>query len=95
MPSHHNNSVHSKQQCIQSTAIVRRNSSDSNDVQTSDQISEEDLRRLRRVAGKVPWPVYVFILFELFESLSFNGTFVVCMCHSILNVPISNSLLQA
>ncbi|KAJ6089283.1 hypothetical protein N7467_004499 [Penicillium canescens] len=36
--------------------------------------NEEDLRNLRRVAGKVPWPAYTIAFVELCERFSYYGT---------------------
>jgi hypothetical protein len=40
--------------------------------------NDEDLRNLRRVAGKVPWPAYTVAFVELCERFSYYGTTAVC-----------------
>lgn len=43
--------------------------------------NDEDLRNLRRVAGKVPWAAYTIAFVELCERFSYYGTTAVCMFH--------------
>lgn len=45
----------------------------------SGEISEEDLRTLRRVAGKIPWQAWTITFVEFCERFSYYGTTVVCM----------------
>lgn len=40
--------------------------------------SDEDLRTLRRVAGKVPWSAFTIAFVELCERFSYYGTTAVC-----------------
>lgn len=49
--------------------------------------TEDDLRALRRVAGKLPWACYTVTLVELCERFSYYGTIIVCkyVCHAIQN----------
>lgn len=49
--------------------------------------TEEDLRTLRRVAGKLPWACYTVTLVELCERFSYYGTIIVCkyVFHAIQN----------
>ena len=42
--------------------------------------NEEDLRTLRRVAGKIPWTTFTVAFVELCERFSYYGTTAVCMC---------------
>ncbi|KAF1844045.1 MFS peptide transporter [Cucurbitaria berberidis CBS 394.84] len=42
-----------------------------------DRLSEEDLRNLRRVPGKIPWTAYAVTVLEMAEFLSLHGTLVV------------------
>lgn len=41
--------------------------------------NEEDLRTLRRVAGKIPWTTFTVAFVELCERFSYYGTTAVCM----------------
>lgn len=41
--------------------------------------TEDELRTLRRVAGKVPWPAFTIAFVELCERFSYYGTTAVCM----------------
>ena len=41
--------------------------------------NEEDLRNLRRVAGKIPWTTFTVAFVELCERFSYYGTTAVCM----------------
>lgn len=43
--------------------------------------NDEDLRTLRRVAGKIPWPAYTVAFVELCERFSYYGTTAVCTFH--------------
>lgn len=47
----------------------------------------EDLRTLRRVAGKIPWTTFTVAFVELCERFSYYGTTAVCMCRA---PPVSN-----
>lgn len=40
-------------------------------------LSQDDLRKLRRVSGPIPWTVYAVTVLEMAESLSLHGTLVV------------------
>jgi POT family proton-dependent oligopeptide transporter len=40
--------------------------------------NEEDLRSLRRVAGKLPWTTFTVAFVELCERFSYYGTTAVC-----------------
>jgi hypothetical protein len=44
-----------------------------------DEVTEEDLRTLRRVSGKIPWTAFTVAFVELCERFSYYGTTVVCM----------------
>lgn len=44
----------------------------------TDDVSDEDLRTLRRVSGKIPWAAYTIAFVELCERFSYYGTTVVC-----------------
>jgi proton-dependent oligopeptide transporter, POT family len=46
--------------------------------ETTDDVTEEDLRTLRRVSGKIPWQAYTIAFVELCERFSYYGTTVVC-----------------
>lgn len=54
--------------------------------------TDEELRTLRRVAGKVRWTAYTIAFVELCERFSYYGTTAVCMqCFaSILIDPVVN-----
>lgn len=41
--------------------------------------TEEDLRTLFRVSGKIPWTTYTIAFVELCERFSYYGTTVICM----------------
>lgn len=43
--------------------------------------TEEDLRTLLRVSGKIPWTTYTIAFVELCERFSYYGTTIVCMFH--------------
>ena len=43
-----------------------------------DDVSEDDLKNLRRVSGKIPWTAYTIAFVELCERFSYYGTTVVC-----------------
>lgn len=40
-------------------------------------VSEEDLRKLRRVHGKLPWAAWTVMMLEVADHLSLSGTLVV------------------
>jgi hypothetical protein len=42
------------------------------------EISGDQLRQLRHVSEKIPVSAYSIALFEMFESFSSSGTFIVC-----------------
>jgi hypothetical protein len=42
------------------------------------EISGDDIRQLRHVPEKIPVSAYSIALFEMFESFSSSGTFIVC-----------------
>lgn len=44
----------------------------------SDAPTEEDLKTLLRVSGKIPWTAYTIAFVELCERFSYYGTTVVC-----------------
>lgn len=44
--------------------------------------SEEEMRSLRRVAGKLPWLTFTVALVELCERFSYYGTTAVCKSHT-------------
>ena len=48
-----------------------------------DDVSEDDLKNLRRVSGKIPWTAYTIAFVELCERFSYYGTTVVCKSSSI------------
>jgi len=43
-----------------------------------DDVSEIDLKTLRRVSGKIPWTAFSIAFVELCERFSYYGTTVVC-----------------
>lgn len=43
-----------------------------------DEVTEEDLRTLRRVSGKIPWTAFTVAFVELCERFSYYGTTIVC-----------------
>jgi POT family proton-dependent oligopeptide transporter len=47
-----------------------------------EEISEEDLKNLARVAGPVPWQAYTIAFIEFCERFSYYGTTVVCMVYT-------------
>jgi len=44
----------------------------------SEDISEEDLKTLRRISGKIPWSAFTIAFVELCERFSYYGTTIVC-----------------
>lgn len=44
----------------------------------SDTPTEDDLKSLLRVSGKIPWTAYTIAFVELCERFSYYGTTVVC-----------------
>lgn len=57
---------------------IDANAMSSEDSLTSYDVTEEDLRTLRRVSGKIPWPAFTVAFVELCERFSYYGTTVVC-----------------
>lgn len=43
-----------------------------------DDVTEEDLKTLRRVSGKIPWTAFTVAFVELCERFSYYGTTIVC-----------------
>jgi POT family proton-dependent oligopeptide transporter len=52
--------------------------------------NEEDLRSLRRVAGKIPWTTFTVAFVELCERFSYYGTTAVCTFTAYPTVRPSN-----
>lgn len=48
--------------------------------------TDEDLRTLRRVSGKLPWLTFTVAIVELCERFSYYGTTAVCKCHPGLSL---------
>lgn len=55
-----------------------------------DEVTDEDLRTLRRVSGKIPWTAFTVAFVELCERFSYYGTTVVCMLQE--RGPITTSI---
>lgn len=46
-------------------------------------ISEDDMRKLRHVHGKLPWAAYTVMMLEIADHLSLSGTLVVSQLHTV------------
>jgi len=44
----------------------------------NEEVSEHDLKTLRRVSGKIPWSAFSIAFVELCERFSYYGTTIVC-----------------
>ena len=47
--------------------------------------TEEELKTLRRVSGKIPWQIFTIAFVELCERFGYYGCQVLCMCNSQLS----------
>ena len=59
----------------------------------------EEVEKLRRVCGPVPWSAYTIAFVELCERFSYYGTTVVCKCHTRhdgdVGVETKSSMMQS
>lgn len=46
--------------------------------------TEEELKTLRRVSGKIPWQIFTIAFVELCERFGYYGCQVLCMCNNHL-----------
>ena len=49
------------------------------DEDSNHDITDEELQKLRRVSGKIPWQAFTIAFCELCERFSYYGTTIVCM----------------
>lgn len=74
----------SRESTLYSEVVQRRDEPDApgncekGELRAETRPTEDELRRLRRVPGRIPWSACTITIIELFERFSFNGTFVVC-----------------
>ncbi|KAF2252611.1 oligopeptide transporter [Trematosphaeria pertusa] len=73
----------SRESTLYSEVVQRRDEPDApgncekGELRAETRPTEDELRRLRRVPGRIPWSACTITIIELFERFSFNGTFVV------------------
>jgi len=60
---------------------------DDSTLDSYDEVTEEELRTLRRVSGNIPWTAFTVAFVELCERFSYYGTTVVCKCKLLKRTP--------
>jgi len=61
----------------------------------SEDVSEEDLKNLRRISGKIPWSAFTIAFVELCERFSYYGTTIVCQCTRFVPFTAKSNKLQS